>query len=68
MYFWNAKINRVLQNLVRKTCKNCCTKTAFQTQFFSRPHNTKHSLVYYQTPCCICFTANTKAGEKQTQP
>jgi hypothetical protein len=23
-------------------------------------------LVCYQTPCCVCFTAET--GEKQTQP
>jgi len=27
-------------------------------------HNTKHSLIYYQTPCCVCFTVNTKADEK----
>jgi hypothetical protein len=35
-------------------------KTAFQTQFFSELHSIKHSLVCYQTPYCVCFTANTK--------
>jgi len=63
-YFWNAKTNRVLQNSVKKICKNCFTKTTFQTHFFSEPRSTKHSLVYYQTPCCVCFTTNTKTGKK----
>jgi len=65
-YFWNAKTNKVLRNSVKKICKNCFTKTTFQTQFFSRPHNTRCSLVCYQISCCVCFTANTKADEKQT--
>jgi len=30
---WNTKTNRVLRNLVKKTCKNYCTKAVFQTQF-----------------------------------
>ena len=53
---------------LKKHVKTAFTKTAFQTHFFSEPRSTKHSLVCYQTPCCVCFTANTKAEEKQTQP
>jgi len=66
-HFWNAKTNKVLRNSVKKTCKNFFIKTAFQTQFFSRPRNTKHSLVCYQTSCCVCSTTNIKANEKQTR-
>jgi hypothetical protein len=67
-HFWNAKTNKVLRNSVKKACKNFFIKTAFQTQFFSRPRNTKHSLVCYQTSCCVCSTTNIKANEKQTRP
>jgi hypothetical protein len=38
----------------------------FQTQFFSRSHNTKRSLICHQTFWCVCCTVNTKAVAKQT--
>ena len=66
--FWNTKTNRVLRNSVTKACKNCFSKTAFQTQFFSGSHSKKRSLVCYQTPYCVFCTANAKATSKQTQP
>jgi hypothetical protein len=58
----------ILQNSVKKICKNYYIKTVFQTQFFSGSRSTKRSLVCYQTLCRVCFTANAKAGEKQMQP
>ena len=57
--FWNAKTNSVLRNSVKKACKNCFTKTAFQTQFFSGPHSIKRNFYSYQTSCCVFCTANT---------
>jgi len=56
-----------LQNSVEKACKNCCTKPAFQTQFFSESRIIKHNFIYYQIYYCVYFTANMKASEKQTQ-
>ena len=56
--FWNAKTNRVLRNSIKKSYKNYFIKTMFQTKFFSAPHNTKRSLVWYQTSCYFYFTAN----------
>jgi hypothetical protein len=63
--FWIAKTNKVLRNSVKKTCKNRFTKTVFKTQFFSGPRSTKHNLICYQITCCVCFTANAKAGENK---
>jgi predicted transporter len=55
---------------------------AFQSTFYLKMHknnifikvwwkcgsrSTKHRVVCYQTPCCVCFTANTKTDEKQRQ-
>jgi DNA integrity scanning protein DisA with diadenylate cyclase activity len=56
--FWNTKINKVLRNSIKKTCKNYCTKTVFQTQIFNGPRSTKHNLICYQTLYFVCFTAN----------
>jgi len=50
---------------LKNTCKNCFTKIIFQIQYFDGPHNIKYSLVYYQTPNCIFYIANAKAGAKQ---
>ena len=60
--------NSVLQNSVKKACKNRFMKTAFQTQFFSEPYSIKHSFFSYQTLCYVFCTANIKANAKQTYP
>ena len=57
----------VLWNSVKKTCKKWFTKLMFQTKFCSGSYSIKHSLVCYQTPCCVCCIANAKAGVKQKQ-
>jgi hypothetical protein len=57
-----------LRNSVKKTCKNCFTKTEFQTQFFDGLHSIKRSLVYYQTPNYVFYTSKVKATTKQTNP
>ena len=64
-HFWSAKTNKVLRNSVTKTCKNCCSNTTFQTQFFSRPHNKKYNLMCCQTSYYVFYTATTS---KQMQP
>jgi hypothetical protein len=65
--FWNAKINRILQNSVKKVCENCFIKTVFQTQFFSGFRSTKYNLVCYQSPYYyVCFIAYTKTSKKKS--
>jgi hypothetical protein len=66
--FKNTKTSRVLRNSIKKKCKNCFTKTSFQTQFFGRPHSIKYNLIYYQTPNCVFYTANVKVTTKQIHP
>jgi hypothetical protein len=61
------KTNSVLRNSVKKACKNCFMKTAFQIQFFSGSRGIKRSFYSYQTPYYVFCTANTKTGPKQTQ-
>ena len=67
-HFWNVKTNSILRNLVKKAYRNCRITTAFQTQIFSGSRITNYSLVCYQTPNHVCFTANIKTDEKQMQP
>jgi hypothetical protein len=57
-----------LRNSVKKTCKNCFTKTAFQTQFFDGLHSIKRNLMYYQIHNYVFYTSNIKATTKQTDP
>ena len=61
------KTNSVLRNSVKKACKNCFTKTAFQIQFFSGSRGIKRGFYSYQISYCVFCTANTKTGPKQKQ-
>jgi len=52
-------------NSVKKAYKNCYTKPAFQTQFFSGSHSIKRSLVCYQTYYYVCLPLTWKLAENK---
>jgi len=63
-YFWNAKTNRIIRNLIIKICKNCFSNLIFLMNFIIK--NIIWCIIKYLT--IFCFTTNIKTASKQTKP